>query len=117
MYNNILLKVSRGKNNQIDILVLKHTENLFEYEYIEIHNTIDGAMKYIVKNMAKIKKLPSEIKSTWMDRWYKVNYYNLGFFTRLAEYYKDSDNPFQNFINDIENINNSQNFTITVEKI
>lgn len=116
MINNVYMKVSRGKKNQIVIDLIKHTGNLFEYEYIEMHNTVDGAKKYKVEDMARITKLPSEIVTTWMNKWYKINNYKIGFFTRLAEYFKNSNNPYENFIDEVENnINNSQNWTMKVE--
>lgn len=118
MLNNIYMKVSNGKEKQIVFELLKHTGSLFEYECVEIHNTVEGAMKNRVENMGKIYKLPNEIATTWMDKWYKIDNYKLGFFTRLAEYFKDSNNPIENFINEIENnINNNQNWTMKVEKV
>ena len=117
MYNNVYLKVSRGKENQIVFSLFQHTGNLFEYEYIELHNTVNGAMKHEVEEMAKITKLPSEIVTTWMDKWYKLNNYKLGFLTRLAEYYKHSNNPYENFLNDIEDLCNNQWYNINAERI
>lgn len=49
MLNNVYMKVSRGKENQIVVDLIKHTGNLFEYEYIEMHNTVDGAKNIRLK--------------------------------------------------------------------
>lgn len=103
----VILKVNRCKNNQIDISVLKHTGELFTYEYLETYNTVDGAMKYKAENMAHIRKLPSEMYSNENSRWYYINNYKIGHFTQLAEHYKNSNNPFDNFINDIDKMKNN----------
>ena len=99
----VILKVDRCKNNQIDISIYKHTENLFEYKYIETHNTVDGMIKYEAKNMAKLRILPTEMRSSKNTKWYEINNYNkMNFFTDLAEHYKDSIKPFDYFIRDVE---------------
>jgi hypothetical protein len=98
----VYLRITKGINNSLHFSLFKYTGELFRYKYIEDGNSYNSEYN---KCSATVQLFPEDRKSDFSCKWYEIkNYGGFGFITKLAKYVSDSNNPYENFIEEIESM-------------
>lgn len=111
------LRIGELRDNHFQFSVLKETEKVDRYKYVEFYKTLKLDGDYIPKmeNWAIIHKLPNEFISNWLQDVYFLHDYenHVGYITEIAKQFENNSNPYRDFISYIEN----QKLEIDIEKI